>query len=60
MCELQAQLLQQLAGPLMLPDALRCVGYLRRVGQAGRGAEHALSEPQLRAYAAFLGAGTNP
>jgi len=58
MCELQAQLLQQLAGPLMLPDALRCVGYLRRVGQAGRGAEHALSEPQLRAYAAFLGAGT--
>lgn len=30
--ELQAQLLTQLAGPLVLPDALRCIGFLRRMG----------------------------
>ena len=43
----RAALLAQLAGPLLLPDALRCVGYLRRMG-----AQHALSETQLRV--AFL------
>ena len=44
---LQAQLLAQLSGPLMLPGALRCLGYLRRMG-----GPHALTEPQLRV--AFL------
>ena len=47
MGSLQAQLLAQLAGPLMLPAALRCIGYLRRMGGA-----HALTEAQLRV--AFL------
>ena len=47
MGSLQAQLLAQLAGPLMLPAALRCIGYLRRMGGA-----YALTEAQLRV--AFL------
>ena len=47
MAGLQAQLLSQLSGALTLPAALRCLGYLRRMG-----APHALSEPQLRV--AFL------
>lgn len=39
---LRASLLAQLAGPLQLPDALRVVSCLRRMGR------HALGEPQLR------------
>ena len=39
---LRASLLSQLAGPLQLPDALRVVSALRRMGA------HALSEPDLR------------
>lgn len=42
MADLRDSLLAQLAGPLQLPDALRIVGYLRRMGA------HALSEPELR------------
>ena len=42
MGELRESLLNQLAGPLQLPTALRIVGYLRRLGS------HALSEQELR------------
>ena len=40
---LRDSLLTQLAGPLQLPDALRIVSHLRRMG-----APHAVGEPQLR------------
>lgn len=43
MGELRDALLTQLAGPLQLPDAMRVVGYLRRMGA------HAMSEADLRA-----------
>ena len=43
MGELRDVLLTQLAGPLQLPDAMRVVGYLRRMGA------HAMSEADLRA-----------
>lgn len=44
MTELRSSLLTQLAGPLQLPDALRVVGALRRLGTP-----YAPSEPRLRA-----------
>eukprot|EP00965_Chrysotila_dentata_P041164 1365902-Pleurochrysis_carterae.AAC.2 len=40
---MRAQLLQSLAAPLSLPDALRTLGYLRRLGPP-----HAPPEPLLR------------
>jgi len=42
MADLRDSLLAQLAGPLQLPDALRIVSYLCRMGA------HALTEPELR------------